>query len=83
MKTCCRRPGIYFKNLVKSAKNTVFGKDHNFDKIETYEDFKQAVPIRDYEQLKPYIEKIKEGTQNVYGKESQFILPKQVEQPVG
>ena len=48
------------KLLVKTAKQTEFGKDHAFDKIETYDDFKQRIPVRDYEQLKPYIEKIKE-----------------------
>jgi hypothetical protein len=57
-----------FKTLVKSAKDTEFGKDHGFNKINSYDDFKKAVPIRDYEQLKPYIEKIKQGTQNVLWK---------------
>ncbi len=57
-----------FKSLVKTAKATEFGKDHGFDRISTYADFKKAVPIRDYEQLKPYIEKIKEGRQNVLWK---------------
>ncbi len=58
----------FSKNLVKTAKETQFGKDHHFKDIETYEDFTKAVPIRDYEQLKPYIEKIKEGTHNVLWK---------------
>ena len=57
-----------FKHLIKAAKNTEFGKDHAFDKISSYDDFKKAVPIRDYEQLKPYIEKIKEGKQNILWK---------------
>jgi hypothetical protein len=57
-----------FKSLVRSAKATEFGKDHNFESIQNYDDFKKAVPIRDYEQLKPYIEKIKEGKQNVLWK---------------
>jgi hypothetical protein len=56
------------KSLVKSAANTEFGKDHGFANLKTYEDFKNAIPIRDYEQLKPYIEKIKEGKQNVLWK---------------
>src|ERR1700760_2171467 len=56
------------KLLVKTAKQTEFGKDHAFDKIESYDDFKQRIPVRDYEQLKPYIEKIKEGKQNVLWK---------------
>src|SRR3954468_1540170 len=52
-------------NLIKSAKDTVFGKDHGFESIHTYEDFKRQVPLRDYEQLKRYIELVKEGKQNI------------------
>jgi hypothetical protein len=57
-----------FKNLIRAAKTTDFGQDHGFENIHNYEDFKKAVPIRDYEQLKPYIEKIKQGKQNVLWK---------------
>lgn len=57
-----------FKELVKTASHTVFGKEHHFNDIRSYEDFKQAVPIRDYEQFKPYIEQVKEGKQNVLWK---------------
>ena len=53
------------QQLIKTAKDTVFGKEHGFTNIKTYEDFKQQVPLRDYEGLKPYIEKIKEGKHNV------------------
>lgn len=56
------------KDLVKTAKDTAFGKDHDFKGIGNYEDFKTHVPIRDYEQLKLYIEKIKEGKQNILWK---------------
>ena len=56
---------IIFKNLVKKAANTQFGKEHSFNKIISYEDFTKAVPIRDYEQLKTYIDKIKEGRLNI------------------
>lgn len=57
-----------FKNLIKSAKDTQFGKDHHFENIQSYDDFKKQVPIRDYEQIKPYIEKIKEGKHNILWK---------------
>ena len=56
------------KDLVKSAKNTDFGRDHHFQDINTYEDFRKAVPIRDYEAFKPYIELIKGGKHNVLWK---------------
>jgi len=57
-----------FKQLIKTGANTLFGIDHQFKNIHTYRDFVQAVPVRDYEQLKIYIEKIKAGQQNVLWK---------------
>jgi GH3 auxin-responsive promoter len=56
------------QNLLKTASKTVFGADHGLDKVKTYEEFKQAVPIRDYEQYKPYIEQVKQGKHNVLWK---------------
>lgn len=50
-----------FQSLLKSAENTQFGKDHDFKNIGDYEAFAQKVPIRDYEQLKPYVEQIING----------------------
>ncbi len=57
-----------FKQLIKSATHTDFGKDHGFEAIASHEDFVQKVPIRDYEAFKPYIEKIKSGKHNVLWK---------------
>lgn len=57
-----------FQELISGGKNTLFGKDHKFDSIQNYEDFKRNVPIRDYEELKPYIELIKEGKSDVLWK---------------
>ena len=54
-----------FSNLIKKAKNTSFGKDHFFENITNYEDFKKAVPVRDYEGLRPYVEKMLEGDSDV------------------
>lgn len=56
------------KSLVKSAKITEFGKEHGFESMQSYDDFKKQVPIRDYEDIKPYIEKIKEGKHNILWK---------------
>lgn len=64
------------EELIKTGQKTEFGKDHHFDNIQSYSDFKQAVPIRDYEQFKPYIEKIKEGKQNVLWKGQPIYLAK-------
>ena len=57
-----------FKTLISQAKNTIFGKDHNFDSINSYEDFKKQIPIRDYEALKPYVEKVVSGESDVLWK---------------
>ncbi len=54
--------------LIDSAKNTSFGKDHGFASIKTYDDFKRAVPIRDYEELRPYIERVVAGEPDVMWK---------------
>ncbi len=56
------------KNLVKVGRNTDFGKEHEFINIHSYDDFKKNVPIRDYENFKTYIEKIKQGKFNVLWK---------------
>lgn len=54
-----------FENLLANGRKTVFGTDHNFDQVTDYKTFSEKVPIRDYEALKPYIERIIEGEENV------------------
>ncbi len=56
------------KQLIKTGRITEFGADHSFKNVNSYEEFIKAVPIRDYELLKPYIEKIKAGKHNVLWK---------------
>ena len=57
-----------FLDLISQASITEFGKDHDFDQIKTFEDFAKKVPIRDYEALKPYIDKVVRGESNVLWK---------------
>lgn len=57
-----------FEKLLLQAKDTAFGKEHHFENIATYDDFKKNVPIRDYEALSAYIERIKNGEENVLWK---------------
>jgi len=47
-----------FNSLIENAKGTVFGKDHGFERIKSHQDFVKAVPIRDYEDLKTYINRV-------------------------
>jgi hypothetical protein len=54
--------------LVAGAKHTAFGKDHDFSSIRNYEDFKKRVPVRDYEALRPYIDRVVGGEPDVMWK---------------
>ena len=52
-------------NLLYSAHKTEFGKKHHFKSVTQYEQFKNQVPIQNYETLKPYIERNRRGEQNM------------------
>lgn len=56
---------MVLENLLRRSTNTAFGKDHRFVHIHHGKDFSQAVPVRDYEQIIPYIDRIKEGEKDV------------------
>lgn len=54
-----------FKRLIHQGKKTLYGENHDFTQIKTYEDFTDKVPISNYEDLRPYIEQVLEGKKNV------------------
>ena len=54
-----------FKNLIAKGSKTAFGKDHNFDSIATYEDFKNQVKVTDYEGLRKYVDRVVAGESDV------------------
>ncbi|KIA86956.1 GH3 auxin-responsive promoter family protein [Flavobacterium sp. AED] len=54
--------------LIKEAKETQFGLDHHFDTIKSSADFANQVPVRDYEALKPYVDKVVKGAENILWK---------------
>lgn len=56
---------VVFKSLVNNALNTKFGADHDFQNITSIKDFTHKVPIRDYEELKPYIQEVVEGKSDI------------------
>lgn len=62
-------PGAYqkaiFNNLIEKGGKTIFGKDHKLAEVGSYSEFKQAVPINDYEGLKPYVDQILNGESDV------------------
>lgn len=54
-----------FKSLINRGSLTLFGKDHDFKNISNHSDFIKKVPIRDYEELKPYIDKMVAGEEDI------------------
>lgn len=55
-------------DLVEQAKHTAFGQDHNFMTIADAKMFAQQVPVRDYEGLKPYVDRVVKGEEDVLWK---------------
>jgi len=54
-----------FKELLEHARNTSFGNDHDFGRIHSHKTFVQKVPVRDYEQLKSYIDRVVAGEKDI------------------
>ena len=57
-----------FKELISVASGTQFGKDHDFVSINSHEDFVKRVPIRDYEALRPYVDRVVAGEKDILWK---------------
>jgi len=69
------------QNVLTSLVNTTFdktafAKDHHFNDIRSYNDFKEAVPLRDYEQLRPYIERVVAGEKDILWRGKPIYLAK-------
>ncbi len=64
-----KNPGRYqdfwFRKILQKGRQTAFGRDHGFDRINTYEDFKKQVPVKDYEGFRPYVDRIIQGEKDV------------------
>lgn len=54
-----------FKKLISTAKDTEWGKKYDYKSITNADEYRQRVPIGTYEDLKPYIDKMRKGAQNV------------------
>jgi hypothetical protein len=55
----------WLTRLIRKASTTAFGKDHHFQEVRSIEDFRKAVPIRDYEALRPYVERVVHGEPDI------------------
>jgi len=62
--------------LVKKAEKTLFGRTHLFEEISSIKNFQNKVPVADYEQLKPYIEKVKKGQRDILWTETPAYFAK-------
>lgn len=54
-----------FSQLLEGGRRTQFGKEHGFDRVNSYDEFVQRVPIRDYEGFRPYVDRIFRGESDV------------------
>lgn len=68
MRTALADQFSIFSSLIKTGMQTEFGKEHHFEDIKSHEDFVKNVPIREYEDFKIYIDKLKQGKQNILWK---------------
>jgi hypothetical protein len=65
MRYPCEVQKEWFKKLIESGTHTTFGKKYHFQDISTIEQYRNTVPIHTYEEIKPYIEQIRQGQQKV------------------
>src|SRR5690606_34082077 len=54
-----------YRDLISRAKETRFGKNHGFEEITSPEDFAKKVPVRDYEELRSYVDRVVQGEPDV------------------
>lgn len=55
----------WFRKLILSARNTEWGKKYGYQEIEHYQTFADRVPVNNYEDLKPYVDRLRQGEQNL------------------
>ncbi len=55
----------WFRKLLFAGKDTIYGKEHFFGDVQNVQQFKERVPIQNYDSLKPYIDRLRSGEQNV------------------
>ena len=55
----------WLQSLLNAGRRTAFGRDHRFSEIRTHDEFRQAVPLGDYEDLAAYVERVKAGEPDV------------------
>ncbi len=61
----CAAQREVLQDLVTHAQHTEFGRKYNFHKLFTIKQFKESVPIHEYDDLKPYIKRVMDGEENI------------------
>lgn len=54
-----------FRHLIRQGRKTLWGKEHNYNQIDSYEQFRNQVPVNTYEELKSYIHEMRKGKENI------------------
>lgn len=60
-----RAQDAVFEQLIQAGRETLWGKDHGYDSVNSIADLKNRFPVQDYETVKPYIDRMMQGEQNV------------------
>ena len=55
----------WFQKLISTAKDTEWGKKYGYENISTYQQFTERVPIQDYDDVRPYVDRLVKGEQNI------------------
>ena len=56
---------LVFQNLILEASATEWGKNYKYDSIKSFDDFRNRVPVQDYDSLKPWITRMMKGEKNI------------------
>lgn len=75
-KHAVQRQKDLLRNLINDASETSFGKDHNFKQIRNYDEFVKQVPVRDYESLRSYFDRVKNGEADILWKGKPIYISK-------
>jgi hypothetical protein len=65
---------VLLKRILKQNTQSIFGKEHGFSRIQSHTEYTDAVPIRGYDAMEPFIDKLKDGVQSVLTEKEPFMF---------
>lgn len=60
-----RAQSILWQHLIAAGQYTEFGRSHHFQQIQSLAQYKKQIPINDYADLKPFIDRMMQGEENI------------------